>query len=500
MLGANVISMAFNFSKKTQPNIEEADTSDHGDEQRIIDLEVEVKQLRATLNRVAENISAFGLNMVGVAGEIDSFAQHSTRQADAFGDLNHKLNDVQTFTKNIGEGVGLTKDISQQTAVDLADARQATDEAVSTIETLVTDVSSFETDMAELNNAVESVLSATGMIDTIANQTNMLALNATIEAARAGEAGKGFAVVASEVKQLAQNTSNATQEIETTLERIKNSLSVLNNRAAKAANEAENLGTKTGSFTELVTTASSAMHRIDESTENVAGHTASVDDTCQVFSQTFAELNDQASSTNRDMLSFSTRLGTITDTLDDLVVDVIQDGATIFDSTLLEVVINNAAAISRVFENAIENGEISTDALFDTDYQSIKGSDPEQFMTKYISFTDRVLPPIQEKIVSDHSDHVVFSACVDKNGFLPTHNEKFSKPQGDDPVWNFANCRNRRIFDDRAGMRAAQNEKPVLLQTYRRDMGGGSFVIMKELDAPVIVRGQRWGTLRLAYK
>lgn len=76
----------------------------------------------------------------------------------------------------------------------------------------------------------------------------------------------------------------------------------------------------------------------------------------------------------------------------------------------------------------------------------------------------------------------------------------FCVPQGDDPSWNMANCRNRRIFDDRAGMRAAKNEEPVLLQTYRRDMGGGNFVVMKEVDAPIMVRGRRWGTLRLAYK
>jgi methyl-accepting chemotaxis protein len=62
------------------------------------------------------------------------------------------------------------------------------------------------------------------------------------------------------------------------------------------------------------------------------------------------------------------------------------------------------------------------------------------------------------------------------------------------------NSRNRRIFDDRTGLAAAQNQKPILLQTYRRDMGGGEFATMKDLSAPITIKGRHWGGLRIAYK
>ena len=87
-------------------------------------------------------------------------------------------------------------------------------------------------------------------------------------------------------------------------------------------------------------------------------------------------------------------------------------------------------------------------------------------------------------------------AAVDRNGFLPTHNQKYCHPQGRDPVWNNANCRNRRIFSDRTGLAAARNQKPFLLQTYRRDMGGGQFLVMEDLSAPIMVKGRHWGAFR----
>jgi methyl-accepting chemotaxis protein len=169
------------------------------------------------------------------------------------------------------------------------------------------------------------------------------------------------------------------------------------------------------------------------------------------------------------------------------------------DTPFIAVVKDTAARISRVFESAVEAGQISLRDLGDVQYREIAGSNPKQFRTRYLDFTDRVLPPIQEPLL-ELSEKVVFCAAVDRNGYLPTHNRKFSAPPGRDPVWNAANCRNRRIFNDRTGLGAATNRKPFLLQTYRRDMGGGNFVLMKDLSAPIVVFGRHWGGLRLAYR
>ncbi len=70
----------------------------------------------------------------------------------------------------------------------------------------------------------------------------------------------------------------------------------------------------------------------------------------------------------------------------------------------------------------------------------------------------------------------------------------YSQPQRKgDPVWNAANCRDRRFFDDRTGIIAARSVRPFVVQSYRRDMGGGSFVVMREVDAPLFVNDRHWG-------
>ena len=166
---------------------------------------------------------------------------------------------------------------------------------------------------------------------------------------------------------------------------------------------------------------------------------------------------------------------------------------------MIDLVRDVAGQVSNAFKTEIQNGRITREDLFNFEYEPIEGSNPEQVMAKFTEMTDRVLPPIQEPVL-DRDSAIIFCAAVDKNGYLPTHMAKFSKPQGDDPVWNMANCRNRRIFDDRTGLAAGRNTKEFLLQTYRRDMGGGQFVMMKDVSAPVIIDGQHWGGVRLAYK
>ncbi len=156
--------------------------------------------------------------------------------------------------------------------------------------------------------------------------------------------------------------------------------------------------------------------------------------------------------------------------------------------------------ISKLFEDALAHGGVGADDLFDTDYVAIEGSNPAQFRTRYLDWADRVLPPIQESVVTKDPT-MAFCAVVDRNGYLPVHNKIYSQPQRPgDVVWNTANCRNRRIFNDPAGLAAARNTRAYLLHSYPRDMGNGVRIRMREIDVPIRVAGRHWGAFRTAYK
>ncbi len=159
-----------------------------------------------------------------------------------------------------------------------------------------------------------------------------------------------------------------------------------------------------------------------------------------------------------------------------------------------------ANAIAQTFETALTSCEITEQALFDVTYVPVAGSNPPQFTTALLPKLEAWLTPLQERLKSSDTA-IIFSCAVDRNGYLPVHNIEYSKPQRpDDLVWSTANCRNRRIFDDRAGLSCARSTQPYLVHAYRRDMGGGKVVVLKEYVAPITVRGRHWGGFRCAYQ
>jgi methyl-accepting chemotaxis protein len=157
-------------------------------------------------------------------------------------------------------------------------------------------------------------------------------------------------------------------------------------------------------------------------------------------------------------------------------------------------------ALTRIFEDAVVSTAISIDDMFDADYVEIPDTNPLQHRTRILNWADRALPPFQEAFLAK-DPRMAFCVMIDRNGYLPVHNKIYSHPQRPgDVVWNTANSRNRRIFNDAAGLAAGRNLRPYLIQSYARDMGNGKTVMMREIDVPIRVNGRHWGGFRTAYK
>jgi methyl-accepting chemotaxis protein len=158
------------------------------------------------------------------------------------------------------------------------------------------------------------------------------------------------------------------------------------------------------------------------------------------------------------------------------------------------------AALKKIFEGGIDSGAISIEDMFDINYVEISGTNPVQYRTKILDWADRALPPFQEAFLA-RDKRMAFCAMIDTNGYLPVHNKIYSHPQRPgDVTWNTANSRNRRIFNDPAGLAAGRNQRAYLIQSYARDMGNGNMVMMREIDVPIRVKGRHWGGFRTAYR
>lgn len=146
-------------------------------------------------------------------------------------------------------------------------------------------------------------------------------------------------------------------------------------------------------------------------------------------------------------------------------------------------------------EKLLVTNQLNISQLFDTFYIPIPNTNPQKYRTQYDKFTDEVFRPILDDYLT-RDKRILFVVAVDRNGYLPTHNTRYSRPLTDNEDFNVNYNRTKRIFNDRTGLAAARNKKPYLLQKYSRDTGE----MLADLSVPIMVRGRHWGALRIGYK
>jgi methyl-accepting chemotaxis protein len=423
--------------------------------------------LRGAVNAIGQHASTIGREAAEVRGLLEDTQKVSTQQANSLAKLATQVQQVTQAQGAIQAGS--------------SSSLEAVDRARRAVHDVGTEVLGIVGKLNEVSQAADS-------ITQIALQTRLVAFNATVEAKRAGEAGRGFAVVADAVKDLAGKVELSSQQITATVRELGQRIDALSHEIQASADRPGG----DGAFHAALKEVQRAVGGICAAAEQSGG-------TCSALNVQMGSIEAEIGQSSHVLDTAMARGDTLLKVSEALIEQVAECGVETEDTPYIRAAMQVAEQIGALLEDALRTSAISMSDLFDDKYRPIANTHPPQHTTCFVELADRLFPRVQEGVLS-LSPKVVFCIAADRNGYIATHNRKYCHPQRGDLAWDTANSRYRRIFNDRTGLASARNQRPFLLQTYRRDMGGGTFVVMKEAAAPILVNGRHWGGLRLAFQ
>jgi len=207
----------------------------------------------SSIGGVVSSVSSASTEMQSSASALTDTAEQTSKQATT----------VAAVSEEAATNVQTVASASEELSSSISEISRQVSQSSQISATAVEEVNGANTQVQGLADAAQKIGEVVALITDIANQTNLLALNATIEAARAGEAGKGFAVVASEVKNLANATANATEEISAQIGGIQGA-------TADAVQAIGSIGGIINQMNEISSTIASAVEEQGAATQEIA--------------------------------------------------------------------------------------------------------------------------------------------------------------------------------------------------------------------------------------
>lgn len=249
------------------------------------------REREAAIARMADAIEASAERAVAsVAGEIDRMTAESREMLGSTEAVSRGAGAVATAAEQSLANAETVSAASNQLASSIAEIAARVSEAAETTRAAVETGGRSRASIDSLSAAAEKIGQIASLIQDIAAQTNLLALNATIEAARAGEAGKGFAVVASEVKNLAQQTAQATEEITAHIQEVQGATQM----SAEAVGE---LVDRIAMVDQIATTVAGAISEQEAATAEISRSISEAATAARTVASSIGEVTREAEST-----------------------------------------------------------------------------------------------------------------------------------------------------------------------------------------------------------
>lgn len=279
--------------------------------QNLINMIKEIAQSVNTLSESSIQLSEISLQMTASA---ESTSSESNSVAVAAEEMSANMNSVAVATEQATTNINIVASGAEEMATTINEIASNSEKARDITNKAVNVSKNASNKINELVVAAKEINQVTEVINEISEQTNLLALNATIEAARAGEAGKGFSVVANEIKELAQQTAEATHEIRNkiksihdvtqgTIKQIQEITNVTNNVNELVMVIATAVEEQSATTKEISENIAQASHGLDEANTNVAQSSVVSQDIAKDISKVNASANDISNSSTQISLS-----------------------------------------------------------------------------------------------------------------------------------------------------------------------------------------------------
>ncbi len=226
----------------------------------------------------------------------DQASQRAANVAAASEEMSANMSNVSAATEQTSTNVGMVASATEEMASTVKEIAQNSEQARGVTETAVHQAQAASEKLEDLGKSASEISKVVETINDISDQVNLLALNATIEAARAGDAGKGFAVVANEIKDLADQTAKASQQIKERITHTQDS-------TGKIVLEIENISKVIRDINDIVTTIATAVEEQAVTTQEVAENVSQASQGIQEVTENVAQSSGVAGEIAQDIAS-----------------------------------------------------------------------------------------------------------------------------------------------------------------------------------------------------